>query len=141
MPCLKSFPNTATEAKYQKVLSPLSQWLGLIDEIDDEVLAWVKGSINYLDKVPGYAFTLSKVIEALQKHVLTTPEKVGKIYLEIPEREMQFMEQTQKNEVEETIRILYNKGHKDLADAICKRFAEVNSLFLRPIYEKHQILP
>ena len=72
---------------------------------------------------------------------MVTPDKVGEIYQEIPENELWFLEQTQKNEVEETIRILYNKGHKDLADAICKRFAEANSLFLRPIYEKHQILP
>ena len=28
------------------------------------------------------------VIEALQKHVLITPEKVGEIYLEIPESEL-----------------------------------------------------
>ena len=97
------------EKEYQVVLSPLSMWLGLIDKIDDEVRAWIKVSMNYLDKVPGYAFTLSSVIEALQKHVLTTPEKVGKIYLEIPEREMWFLEQTQKNEVEETIRILYKR--------------------------------
>ena len=76
------------EAQYQKVLSPLSQWIGLIDEIDDEVLAWIKVSINYLDKVPRYALTLSSVIEALQKHVSITPKKVGEIYLKIPESEM-----------------------------------------------------
>ena len=93
------------QPQYQKVLSPLSQWIGLIDEIDDEVLAWIKLSINYLDKVPGYAFTLSKVIKALRKHVLVTPDKVGEIYQEIPENELWFLEQTQKNEVEETIRI------------------------------------
>ena len=82
--------------EYQRVLSPLSQWIGLIDEIDDEVLPWIKGSINYLDKVPGYALTLSKVIEALRKHVLITPNKVGEIYQEIPESELWFLEQTTK---------------------------------------------
>ena len=126
------------EAKYQKVLSPLSQWIGLIDKIDDEVLAWIKVSINYLDKVPGYAFTLSKVIEALQKRVLITPEKVGEIYLEIPENELWFLGQTQKNVVEETIRILYDKGYKDLADAICERFAEAGALFLRSVHEEYR---
>ena len=126
------------ETQYQKVLSPLSQWIGLVDEIDDEVHAWIKVSMNYLDKVPGYAFTLSSVIEVLQKHVLTTPEKVGKIYLEIPEREMWFLEQTQKNEVEETIQILYEKGHKDIADKICNRFGEVGVDFLRAVYAEYQ---
>lgn len=126
------------EKEYQAVLSPLSMWLGLIDEIDDEVLTWVKASIKYIDKVPGYAFTLSRVIEALQRHVLTTPEKVGEIYLEIPESEMWFLGQTQKNEVEETVRILYKKGHKDIADEICNRFGKAGVDFLRAVYEEYQ---
>ena len=126
------------KAEYQKVLSPLSQWIGLIDEIDDEVLAWIKVSINYLDKVPGYALTLSKVIEALQKQVLITPEKVGEIYLEIPESELWVLGQTQKGEVEETVRTLYKKGHKATAEAICERFAKAGVLFLRSVREEHQ---
>ena len=126
------------EAKYQEILSPLSQWIGLIDEIDDEVLAWIKVSINYLDKVPGYAFTLSKVIEALQKHVLITPEKVGEIYSAIPESELWSIEQTQKNEVEETVHILYEKGHKDIADEICNRFGEAGADFLKSVYEEYR---
>ena len=124
------------EKEYQAVLSPLSMWLGLIDKIDDEVLAWVKVSMNYLDKVPGYAYTLSRVIEALQKHVLTTPEKVAKIYLEIPTREMWFLGQTKKDEVEETIRILYKKGHKDIADEICNQFGKAGVDFIRSVYEE-----
>ena len=122
--------------EYQAVLSPLSMWLGLIDKIDDEVRAWIKVSMNYLDKVPGYAFTLSSVIEALQKHVLITPEKVGKIYLEIPKNGIRFLGQTQKSEVEATIRILYKKGHKDIADGICNRFGKVGADFLRSVYEE-----
>jgi len=126
------------KVEYQRVLSPLSQWIGLIDEIDDEVLAWIKVSMNYLDKVPGYAFTLSSVIEALQKHVLITPKKVGEIYWEIPERGMQFLEQTQKNEVEETVRTLYKKGYKDIADEICNRFGKAGVDFLRSVYGEHR---
>ena len=122
--------------EYQAVLSPLSMWLGLIDKIDDEVRAWIKVSMNYLDKVPGYAFTLSSVIEALQKHVLITPEKVGKIYLEIPKNGIRFLGQTQKSEVEATIRILYKKGHKDIADAICNRFGKAGADFLKSVYEE-----
>ena len=126
------------EKEYQAALSPLSMWLGLIDKIDDEVLAWVKVSINYLDKVPGYAYTLSSVIDALHKHVLTTPEKVAQIYLEIPTREMWFLGQTKKDEVEETVRILYKKGYKDIANEICNRFGKAGVHFLRDIYEEFQ---
>ena len=126
------------EAQYQKVLSPLSQWIELVDEIDDEVLAWIKVSINYLDKVPGYAFTLSKVIEALRKHVSITPKKVGEIYLKIPESEIWILGQTQKNEVKETVWILYKKEHKDIANKICNHFAKEGIDFLRPIYQEYQ---
>ena len=128
----------SNEVAYQKFLSPLSGWLGLIDKIDTEVLEWVKVSIRCIDQLPGYALTLSNVIKALQKHVSITPKKVGEIYLEIPESELRFLEQTQKNEVEETIRILYKKGHKNIADAICNRFGEMGTDFLRPVYEEYQ---
>ena len=129
------------KVEYQRVLSPLSQWIGLIDEIDDEVLAWIKVSINYLDKVPGYALTLSKVIEALQKHVLITPEKVGEIYSVIPQSELWSIEQTQKNEVEETVRTLYKNGCDATAEAICERFAKAGALFLISVREDHRIQP
>lgn len=126
------------EAKYQEVLSPLSEWIGLIDAIDDEVIAWMKASLKHIDKVPGYGCTLSRVIKALQEHALITPEKVGKIYMEIPKRDMWFLEQAQKSEVEETVRTLYKKGHKATANAICERFAEAGALFLRSVYEEYQ---
>ena len=100
--------------------------------------AWIKVSINYLEKIPGYALTLSNVIKALQKHVLITPEEVGKIYLEIPESELWFLEQTQKNEVEETVRTLYKKGHNATAEEICERFAKSGVLFLRSVREEYQ---
>lgn len=70
--------------------------------------------------------------------VLITPEKVGEIYLAIPENELWFLGQTQKNEVEETVRILYKKGHKDIANEICNQFAKERIEFLRPIYQEYQ---
>ncbi|RKU22560.1 hypothetical protein C6500_03400 [Candidatus Poribacteria bacterium] len=128
----------SNEVAYQKILSPLSGWLELIDKIDDEILVWVRVSIKYIDKLPGYALTLSNVIKALQQHVLITPKKVGKIYLEIPESELWFIEQTQRSEVGETIRILYEKGHKDIADDICNRFGEAGANFLGDLYVEFQ---
>ena len=126
------------EREYQAILSPLSGWIGLIDEIDEEVLVWMKASIRHIDKVLGYSSTLSSVIKSLQRHVLITPRKVGKIYLEIPKNERRFLGQTQKNEVEETIRILYKKGHKDIANKICDQFGKAGADFLIPIYEEYQ---
>ena len=84
----KGLSRNSDEVAYQRVLSPLSAWLGLVDEIDTEILESVKTSIKYIDKVPGYGMTLSRVIEALLRHVLITPQKVEKIYLAIPKSEM-----------------------------------------------------
>ena len=124
--------------EYQKILSLLSGWIGLIDEIDTEVLEWVKTSIKYIDKRPRYALTLSNIIKTLQKHALIRPEKVGEIYLGIPESELWSLGQTQRNEVEETIRILYQKGYKGIADEICNRFGKAGTDSIRPIYKEYQ---
>ena len=125
------------EVEYQRVLSPLSQWLGLVDKIDDEVLEWVKVSLSSLDKVPGYGMTLSRVIEALRKHASKTPLTVGEIYLAIPKRIMWDL-QVEADDIKETIRILYNERHKEIAAEICKRFGEAGVEFLRAVYKEYQ---
>ena len=126
------------EVAYQRILSPLSAWVGLVDEIDTEILESVKASIKYIDKVPGYGMTLSRVIEALLRHVLITPQKVGKIYLEIPKSEMWYLQGIKRGDIEKTVRILYKKGHKDIADEICNRFGEAGADFLISVYEEHR---
>ena len=120
---------------YQKVLGPLSGWLGLIDTIDVEVLSWVKESIKYIDKPDGYGVTLSRFFKALLKHTSETPGVVGEIYLEIPQRVIWDL-QAEKNDIIETIRILYNDGQEETANKICHYFVESGSEFLRPLYKK-----
>ena len=121
----------------QKVLTSLLGWLELIDKIDVEVLGWVKESIKHIGKSPGYGFTLLDALKALRKHVSITPLAVGEIYLEIPQRVIKDL-QVEADSIKETLRILYNEGHKDAADKICARFVENGSAFLRPIYEEFQ---
>ena len=125
------------EPAYQNVLVSLLGWLGLIDKIDAEVLIWVKASISDIGKVPSYGLTLSRFIKALRKHALKTPEAVGKIYMEIPQRIMWDL-QVEADDIKETVRILYNQGQKANADNICNYFVESGSEFLRPIYEEYQ---
>ena len=126
-----------TVGAYQEVSCPLLGWLGLVDTIDTEVLGWVKGSIEDLDKVPGYGMVLSRFIKALLKHVPKTPQSVGEIYLKIPQRIMWDL-QVEADDIKETVRILYNEGHKDIADEICNQFGSAGVDFLRPIYEEYQ---
>ena len=122
---------------YQQVSCPLLGWLGLVDTIDTEVLGWIKGSIEDVDKIPGYGMVLSRFIKALLKHAPKTPEAVGEIYLKIPQRIMWDL-QVEADDIKETVRILYNKGHKDIADEICNLFGSAGIDFLRTVYEEHR---
>ena len=131
---LSQHPN---EVAYQNVLVSLSEWLGLIDKIDAEVLTWVKASISKIGKVPNYGLTLSRFIKSLQKHAPKAPEKMGEIYLEIPQCVMWDL-QVEADGIKETIRILYNEGHKDIADKVCNRFGKAGVDFLRSVYEEYR---
>ena len=122
---------------YQQVSCPLLGWLGLVDTIDAEVLDWVKGSIEDIDKVPGYGMVLLRFIKALRRHAPKTPEVVGEIYLEIPQRIVKDL-QTEEDEIKETVRILYNNEYEDVAEAICERFAKADALFLRSVREEYK---
>ncbi|MCE2402954.1 hypothetical protein J4G08_18985 [Candidatus Poribacteria bacterium] len=120
---------------YQKVSCPLLGWLELVDNINSEVLSWVKNTIEDIDKVPGYGRVLSRFFKALRKHVPITPELVGEIYLEIPQRIMRDLP-TEQDEIKKAVRILYNKGYKNIADEICNRFGKAGVDFLRSVYEE-----
>ena len=126
----------SNERAYQNVLVSLLGWLGLINKIDAEVLTWVKATIGDIGKTPGYGLTLSRLIKALRKHASKTPEMIGEIYLEIPQRIVRGL-QSDADDIIETIRILYKKGYKDIADAICNRFGEAGVDFLKPVYAEH----
>ena len=129
----------SNEVAYQKILSPLSGWLGLVDKIDAEVLIWVKASISHIGKTPGYGLTLSRLIKALRKHAPETSGVVGEAYLGIPERIIWDL-QSEKDDIIETVRILYNNGCKDIANEICNQFGQAGVDFLRPVYEEYQRL-
>ncbi len=131
------FSQHSNEAAYQNVLVSLLGWLGLIDKIDAEVLTWVKTSIGDIGKTPGYGLTLSRFIKALREHASKTLEAVGEIYLKIPQRVMWDL-QVEADDIKETVRILYNEGHKDIADEICNRFEKAGADFLRTVYEEYR---
>ena len=126
---------------YQEVLGPLSGWLGLIDTIDAEVLGWVKESIKYIDKPDGYGVTLSRFVKALLNHASKTPAEVGEIYLEIPQSIIKYLQaEKEENDIKETVQILYNTGHKDIAKQICNQFGKAGVNFLNLLYKEFQDL-
>ena len=120
-------------SEYQKVISELSKWLSLIDEIDDETLEWLKLSAKHIG---GSARDISFFVEYLLKHAPTEPEKVGEIYLEMLSSDL--YPDYKKEDRVSIVQILYEKGQKGVADRICNMYGAKGYDFLREIYEKHK---
>jgi len=118
--------------KYQELISDLSRWISLIDEIDDEVFKWLKLSAKYVGK----NFNTSFFIEYLLKHLPKTPEKVGQIYLEMLNANI--YPDYRKENIQEIVRLLYDKNEKEIADRICNLYGARNFDFLKEIYESHR---
>jgi len=118
--------------KYQKLISNLSKWLSLIDEIDDEIFEWLKLSAKYVDKDYNTPF----FIEYLLKHASETPAKVGEIYLEMLNANI--YPDYKKEDIQEIVHLLYDKSEKEIANRICNLYGAKGFDFLKDIYETHR---
>lgn len=118
--------------EYQKIISNISKWLSLIDEIDDEILKWLKLSARYIQ----VNFNAPFFIEYLLKHAPCSPKKVGELYLEMLNSDV-YPEYKMEN-IQEIVQILYKKKQKKIADKICNMYGAKGLHFLRTIYEKHR---
>jgi len=117
--------------EFQKIISDLSKWLVLIDEIDDEITEWLKLLVKYVDR----DFDSTFFIEYLTKHASKTPKKVGEIYLEMLKAGIYpYYEQEQTQNI---VRTLYENKEKEIADKICNLYGEKGYLFLKDIYKKY----
>lgn len=128
---LEALSRKDNAAEYQDVLSRLSGWAALVDKIDMEVLNWLKLSAKSLKRHDTTFF-----VEALRLHVSKTPKEVGKLYLEMLADDMYpYYAQT---DIEETVRVLYRAGQKQVADQICNLYGQAGFDFLRALYDEHQ---
>ena len=118
--------------KYQKLISNLSKWLSLIDEIDDEIFEWLKLSAKYVDRDYNTPF----FIEYLLKHASETPAKVGEIYLEMLNANI--YPDYKKEDIQEIVHLLYYKNEKESAGRICNLYGAKGFDFLKDIYETHR---
>ncbi len=119
-------------SEYQKIISNLSKWLTLIDEIDEQALDWLKLSAKYIQA----DFNTSFFIEYLSKHVAKTPAKIGEIYLEM--LKVGVFPEYKKEDIQEIVRILYDQDQNKIADRICNLYLAKGFDFLRIIYEEHR---
>ncbi|BAI79797.1 conserved hypothetical protein [Deferribacter desulfuricans SSM1] len=112
----------------QEVISKLITWLILIGEIDDEVFEWLKPAVRYSSKYHNTTF----LSEYLMKHVSKTPKKVGELYIEMLNNNIYLDYKVE--DIQKTIKILYKRGEKYLADRICNLYGARGFDFLRDIY-------
>lgn len=126
----KLIPNES-QPEYQKVLSDISKWLSLVDEIDEQIFKWLKISVQYLETNYNSPF----LIEYLLIHASSNPTRVGQIFLELLNKDI-FPEYKREN-IQELVDILYNKGEKETANRICTQYLSKGITFLQQIYEKH----
>jgi len=118
--------------EYQKILSKLSFWLSLVDEIDDEVFEWSKASARFIQM----NFDAPFLIEYLLKHVVVEQEKVAKIYLEMLDSGI--YPDYDQSHIEKIVRILSEKGQREHADRISNMYGERGLDFLRVLYENQK---
>ncbi len=122
------------KSEYQIIISDISKWVSLIDEIDDEMFEWLKLSTKYV----GINHNTSLFVEYLAKHVDREPEKVGKLYVEMLNAEI--YPDYQDEEIKAIVETLYKRAQKDIADRICNRYFEkgYDFKFLRELYEENK---
>jgi len=126
--CFKNEQNS----EFQKIISNLSKWLSLIDEIDEKTLGWLMLSAKYIQT----DFNTTGFIEYLLEHAPKTPERVGQVYINM--LDFGIYPDYKIEDIQEIVRILYNKGQKEIADRICILYLRKGYDFLEPIYERHR---
>ena len=121
----------ADASEYRGVLSQLSGWVALVDRIDAEVQKWLTLSTKSIKELRDAAF----FVEALRQHAAKTPEEVGTVYLEMLASDV--YPYYDRADIEETVRVLYRTGHKQIANRICNLYGEAGFDFLRALYDEY----
>jgi hypothetical protein len=119
------------QPEWQRLIGGLHLWLGLVDEIDDEVQQWSVLTARYIRA----QFHESGLVEQLAKHVDKTPDEVGRIYIEMLNAGT--YPTYRETDIRKVVENLYRKGEKEHADTICNMYGEVGQYFLRDLYEQN----
>lgn len=116
--------------EYAKTIADLYLWLTLIDEIDDDVLKWMEFSVKHVKASHQVLF----LVEYLLKHVVKTPENVGKMYLTMLNKNI--YPDYKKDDIQKLVQILYDQGKTEIASQISRSYLAKGYEFLRGIPEK-----
>jgi len=126
------FRNHANDQDYQQMIINVSEWLGLVDQIDEEIEEWVKFSMDYVNE----AWELNFFLENLLKHVEREPKRVTDIYIYLLKR--QKYPDFPEEKIIELVDSLYLKKMKQKADIICNKYLRAGKKLLIPIFQRYQ---
>ena len=126
------FKKHTTDIYYQQMIINIGKWLGLVDDIDNEVEEWVKFTIDHVIE----AWELNFFVENLLKYVDREPKRVADIYIYLIRRHIypDFPEE----KVIELVDSLYLRKTKQEADIICNNYLTAGHKFLIPTFQKNQ---
>lgn len=112
------------------LLSELNGWLGLVDDLSDDLCDRLKISVKYMKS---HDF---RILEDLLHHSEKRPKCTGEIFLEIIEAGNYF--DYKEDDIIKFVTILYNTGEKTIADSICNHYLHRGFEFLIPTYRSFQ---
>ena len=121
---------TEEDSECQKILSRLTKWLSIVDEIDEDIISLLKLPIKYLNETRSMPY----FIEYLEKHVHKTPKKVAEIYEQIIN--LRIYPDYDPKHIKEIVGNLYKNGEIEIANRICNEYGEKGIYFLRPVYNE-----
>ncbi len=117
--------------EFQKIISDLSKWLSLVDEIDDEIFKWLELSAAYVNIDYNTTFFINYLLD----YVYKTPREVGEIYLDMLKADI--YPDYEKEDIQEIVQTLYKQGQKSSADRICNQYGAKGFDFLENIYAEN----
>ncbi len=126
-----TFKKHTTDSNYQQMIINIGEWLGLVDDIDEEVEEWIKLTIDHVNE----AWELSFFVENLLKHVKNEPERVANIYVYLLDQEI--YPDYPEDKIIELVESLYSKKIKK-ADRICNKYLSANRRILIHVFQKYQ---
>ncbi len=115
----------------KRIISNLTQLLCYFDNIPDDLFDILSFSAKYLRS----GFGTVHFVEELNRLRKKELDKVGKLFSLLLNNDDYPTYKTEH--IIEIIEELYTKGHKDLANDICNRYAKKGILFLRDLYKKY----
>ena len=90
----------------------------------------MKGSAKYIDDRDFYA-----VLDGIAKHIMTQPESVGLLLIEI--FSIRISPIIQHDKIIALVEVLYKADLKAIADKICILHADNSMDYLRPTYNRY----